>query len=217
MFERVLNILLFLSLGVILGAVFFFGLGVAGVLFNPELLSSRTIAGGLNASVLERLMVAVTAASIVALGSAVPLMFSRPRRTNAVAFGSLLLLAPLFVYLALSLFPEIDSLRVAIGSFDPVLTAKEDLHVRFTELHGRFSLLVRIGFGLGLIALVAHVLTLVSRTEPGAPQVQARKNAGAPAKRTEPGTPRQPEPAGEVPDTPAADRTAEAGRTNPEG
>ena len=217
MFERVLNILLFLSLGVILGAVFFFGLGVAGVLFNPELLSSRTIAGGLNAGILERLMVALTAASIVALGSAVPLMFSRPRRTNVVAFGSLLLLAPLCIYLALSLFPEIDSLRVAIGSFDPVLAAKEDLHVRFTELHGRFSLMVRIGFGLGLIALVAHVLTLVSRTRPGAPQAQARENAGAPAKRTEPAVPRRPERRTEESGTPAADRRAEAGRANPEG
>ena len=205
MFERVLNILLLLSIGIILGAVLFFGIGAAGVLFNPELLPSRTIAGGLNAGILERLMVLLTAASIVALGSAIPLMFSRPRRTNIVAFGSLLLLAPISIYLALSLFPEVDSLRVAIGSFDPVLTAKENLHVRFTELHGRFSLLVRIGFGLGLLAFVAHILTLVSRREASTPQVHGAQNAGASAVSTKSAATQQPEPDAEIPATPTAD------------
>lgn len=163
MFERVLNILLLLSLGLLTGAILFFGLGVAGVLFNEELLASRTISGGLNARVLERLMVLVTATSIVALGSSIPLLFSRPRRTNGVTFIALVLALVLALYLSLDFFPEVDELRIRIGSFDPVLASKQELHARFTELHTRFSLLVRILFGLSVTGMVAHVLTLVSR------------------------------------------------------
>ena len=182
MFERILNILLVLALGVIIGSVFFFGLGVAGVLFNPELLPTRTLAGGLNAEVLRRLMVLVTGASIVALGSSIPLMFSRPRRTTVVLFACLVLLVPLSLYLSLVLFPEADALRVAIGSFDPVLAAKEDLHTTFTDLHGRFSLLTRIAFGLALIGLVAHLLSLVSAAARGREDVakdRGTKSGGA--------------------------------------
>ena len=158
MYHRTLHTLLLLSLGIMLGALVFFGLGVAGILFNPELVPSRTLSGALNTRVLERLMVLFAASGVLALGAYLPLYFSRPKQSN-LAVGVLLVgLLALVLYLSLVLFPEADALRTEIGSFDPVLPSKADVHARFEVAHERFSMLTKISSGLAFLAFVAHLV-----------------------------------------------------------
>ncbi len=160
MFHRILHTLLLLSLGILLGALLFFGLGVAGILFNFELIPSRTLAGALNTRILERLMVLAAGAGVLSLGAYIPLFFSRPRQANLPTGILLLILAAILLYLSIWLFPEADALRTTIGSFDPVLPSKEETYRLFQDAHQRFSLLTKIASILAFMSFVSHIASL---------------------------------------------------------
>ena len=168
MYYRLLALLHLLALGVAIGSILLFGIGVAGQVFNVELIASRTLSGAINSAVLERLMMVLVVCSAIAVATIIPARFAHPQRAGNVAVVSTLLFATLVIYLAFFLFPEIDGIRAAIGSFDPVLAEKEPLHLRFTQLHSRFSLLVRI---TSVFALVAFG---VSARHAGNPMVKSR-------------------------------------------
>lgn len=163
MYHRILHTFLLLSLGILLGALLFFGLGVAGILFNPELIPSRTLSGALNTRILERLVVLASGAGVLSLGAFIPLYFTRPRQANLTSGVLLLILAGILIYLSLFLFPEADALRTSIGSFDPVLPSKSEIYARFQSSHERFSLLTKFASLLAFVAFVSHVVALDSK------------------------------------------------------
>ena len=152
MYYRLLALLHLLALGVAIGAVLLFGVAIAGQVFDIHLVPSRTLSGALNSAILERLMMVLVVCAVIAVATIVPARFAKPRRAGSVAVVATTLFALLVVYLAFWLFPEVDRMRIAIGSFDTILTEKEPLHLRFSELHGRFSLFVRIAWVLALVA-----------------------------------------------------------------
>lgn len=154
MYYRLLAVLHLLSLGVALGGILLFGVGVAGNVFDPAFIPSRTSAGALNSAILERLTMLLVVCAVVAMATILPARFARPRRSGSLAVAMAFLFALIVTYLGFFLFPDVDALRIAIGSFDPVLAEKQGLYERFGELHDRFSLLVRIAAVCALAGFV---------------------------------------------------------------
>lgn len=169
MYRRILHTLLLLSLGISIGAILFFGLGVAGVLFDQELISGRTLSGAINARVLQRLMVLLSASAVISAGCAVPLFTLKKRSLSIVTLISVSLLLAGALYLSLVLFPEADEMRRAIGSFDPVIPTKSAIYSEFQTAHSRFSLMSRGLFLLAAGAFVSHLLSLTSKVRFDAP------------------------------------------------
>lgn len=161
MLKYVVSILVFLALSVVIGGIFFFGAGVAAVLFEPGLLPSRTIAGAANSAILERLgLFLVGACTVLVLGGGYLVVKYGQWLQWGVLLVSLAMLAAA-VYAAYWLFPELDQLRSAIGSFEPVSVEKAALYERFQQGHDTYSLVMRMVLGGGVVVLMLHSAGLV--------------------------------------------------------
>lgn len=163
----------------------FFGVGVASVLFQPDLLPGRTLAGAVNATVLHRLNVLVGACSAVLTLMLAYLAFATPRSTSRIAFWLSFVLLGVTLYATLVLFPEINGLRLEIGDFDNVLAAKEAALERFQGLHVRYSRLVQGGLIASVLILVLHVTFLVRRSDPVLLEKRKKKAEKQATKATE--------------------------------
>lgn len=166
MFRAVIHIVLVLALAVLVGAVLFFGAGVASVLFQPGLLPGRTLAGAANAMVLHRLNVVTGVCAAIVPLTLGYLAFSAPRAASRIAFGVSIVLLIVVLYLGLNLFPEVNALRLEIGDFDHVLAAKEPLQERFRDLHVLYSRLMQGVLFAGVGLLITHVAILARGFNP---------------------------------------------------
>lgn len=172
MFRTIIHIVVFLTLTVLIGSVAFFGIGVAGVVFQPDILPSRTLSGAVNAAVLHRLNV-VSGAAVAVLSLALAyLAFASPRGTSRVSFGLVIPLLLATLYTTLILFPEINGLRLEIGDFDHILAAKEPVLERFHQLHGRYSKLVQGGLIASVLILIFHVIFITRRADPATRRIR---------------------------------------------
>ena len=165
MFRITIHIIIFLTLSVLIGSVLFFGAGVAGVLFQPDLIPSRTLSGAVNVSILHRLNVLTGACSGVLALALAYMAFASPRGTSRIAFWLSVPLLIVTLYATLLLFPEINGLRLEIGDFDNILSIKEPLHEQFQSLHVRYSRIVQGGLIASLLILIVHVAHLALRAD----------------------------------------------------
>jgi len=160
--KYLLNILMILALGIWLGSILFFGLGVASVLFAPGMLDGRTEAGAVNSAILARLGVMEVVCGVVVLAGALYMAVRGKRVLNWIVLLCSVVMLATASYNAFQLFPEINAMRVSIGDFDAVASEKESLRSEFNAQHQTYSMLVKGEFAVGVLALVLHVTTLVS-------------------------------------------------------
>lgn len=161
MLRYVVNALVLLALAVWIGSLVFFGAAVAPVVFDASLVVSRTTSGAINAAILARLGLIETVAGIVLLGGA---MYGVYRTGSWLSWGVLVLavgMAGTSFYYNNVLFPRMNEVRIAIGSFDHVAAEKTSLRTEFEKGHRRYSLLVRCVLAAGILALVFHSSSLV--------------------------------------------------------
>jgi len=161
MFRYVVSSLVVLALAVWIGALVFFGAAVAPVVFDPQLIPSRTLSGAVNAAILVRMSLIETVAAIIVVGGSV---YGVYRTGSWLSWGVLVLavgMAGTSYYYNNVLFPRLDDLRIGIGSFDFVAAEKIPLREEFSRLHRTYSLLVRLVLGAGIVALVLHSSSLV--------------------------------------------------------
>ena len=168
MFRYVVNSLFVLALAIWIGSLVFFGAAVAPSIFNPALIASRTQAGAINVAILGRLRVIETVACVIVVGGAV---YGVYRTGSWLSWGVLVLALGMTItslYYNNILFPRLNELRIAIGSFDHVATEKSALHAAFEQGHAHYSLMVKVVLIAGIVALVLHSASLVNyrlRTE----------------------------------------------------
>jgi len=160
--KYLLNVVMILALGIWLGSILFFGIGVASVLFSPGLLDGRTTAGAVNSAILARLGMLEVVCGIVVLSGALYMAVRGRRVLNwIVLFCSIVMLATAS-YNTFQLFPEINAMRVSVGNFDAVAAEKEPLRAEFNAQHQKYSMLVKGEFALGVLAMILHVSSLVA-------------------------------------------------------
>ena len=160
--KYLLNILMILALGIWLGSILFFGVGVASVLFAPGMLDGRTEAGAVNSAILARLGVLEVVCGVVVLAGALYMAVRGKRVLNWIVLACSVLMLSTASYNAFQLFPEINAMRVSIGDFDALASEKEALRSEFNAQHQTYSMLVKGEFAVGVLALMLHVTTLVS-------------------------------------------------------
>jgi hypothetical protein len=130
------------------GAVAFFGIGVAPVMF--KVLPSKDLAGALNSVILHRLNV-VELVGATLTGVAFALLFPlKADKQYRIALALLVTMVVLWAAYALGLTAEMKSLRRAINSFDTPDTASLPLVERFRGLHHWYSRLVSANLLVGL-------------------------------------------------------------------
>ena len=187
MFRISVHVIVLLALSVLIGSVMFFGAGVAGVVFQPELLPSRTLAGAVNAAVLHRLNMFAGGCSAMLVVTLGYLAYSSPRGTSRIAFWLSIPLLGVLLYAALVLFPEVNGLRLEIGDFDNVLASKVAAQERFGELHVVYSRLIQGALFTSVLLLILHVTYLLRRFDPGlrkrvaAAKGEKKKSGASPA------------------------------------
>ncbi|MCE2502662.1 MAG: DUF4149 domain-containing protein [Chlorobi bacterium] len=160
MYRSVLHIIAIVGLAVMIGSLFFFGVGVAGVIFQEGVLPSRTLAGNLNVVILHRLAVMQGVMATIVVCILGYLAYTSPRGTNRSAFWLALFAFLCAIYSGLILLPEIGSLQLEIGNFDHLLEAKKEAHQRFTSLHSRNTVVVMVQLLAAAASLVLHALRL---------------------------------------------------------
>lgn len=162
MFRYVVSSLVVLALAIWIGSLTFFGAVVAPVIFDAAVIVSRTEAGEINAAILSRLGLIEAIASVIVAGGAI---YGVYRTRNWLSWGVLVLSVGMAItsyYYNDILFPRMNELRVAIGSFDTIANEKRALKAEFDQSHATYSMLVKLVLGSGLIALVLHSSSLVN-------------------------------------------------------
>lgn len=161
MFRYVVNSLVILALAIWVGSIVLFGAAVAPVVFDRTIVASRTQAGEINAAILAHLAVIESVAAVVIVGGAV---YGVYRTGSWLSWGVLVIaiaMASAAYYNSRVLFPRVNELRLAIGSFDPVPAEKAALKAEFDSLHKQSAFMVRCLLVGGVIALVLHGSSLV--------------------------------------------------------
>lgn len=155
--RTIFNILIYLALSFLIGATTFFGIAVAGAVFNG-LIPSKAISGAINSAILFKLAFIHVVASIVLF--AVFLFKSITFKKKSFWLGSLIsiVLINISIYNYTTFLPNIDKLRVEIGNFDNVAENKLELKKEFDELHKKYSNLVKLILFLSVSILVLNNL-----------------------------------------------------------
>jgi len=165
MFKYLFSIIVYLALAVLIGSVVFFGAGVASLLFQPDFLPSRTMAGMINSAILGRLGRIEIVAEVLLVGGT---LFMAARYRHWLNWGALIIAVGMLAttaYTSARLYPRMDDLRVAIGDFDHMPTEKAELKAEFDRGHRLYSNLEK-GVLLGaVLVLILHTTALVRRTE----------------------------------------------------
>jgi len=165
MLKYVLNIVVYLSLALWIGSLVFFGAGVASLLFQPDMLPSRTLAGAVNSAILGRLGKIEIVAGVLLVGGT---FYAAFRYRHVLNWVVLVISAAMLVtaaYYTTTLFPKMDALRVEIGDFDHVPTEKLALREEFEQGHKTYSSLVKGVLAGGVLVLVLHTIAFVRYTE----------------------------------------------------
>lgn len=165
MLKYLLNIVVYLALAVWIGSLVFFGAGVASVLFQPDMLPGRTLAGAVNSVILGRLGKIEIVAGVLLVGGT---LYTAARYKHLLNWLVLLLSVGMLataIYYTGTLYPRMESLRVAIGDFDHLPAEKMTLKAQFDEGHVLYSTLVKGVLGAGLLVLALHTVAMVRYTE----------------------------------------------------
>ncbi len=165
MLKYVLNVIIYLALAAWIGSVLFFGIGVAGAVFQPGLLPSRTLAGAVNGEIIRRLGMFEIVAGVLLVGGTLYTAFRYRQWMNwATLVISAAMLATAFYYTNV-LFPRVNATRIAIGDFDAIPAEKMALRDAFDADHRLYSSLAKgVLFG-GVVVLVLHTVGFVRYTE----------------------------------------------------
>lgn len=161
MFRYVVSSLVVLALATWIGSLIFFGAVVAPVVFDATVVASRTEAGAINAAVLTRLGLIEAVVSVIVAGGAI---YGVYRTGSWLSWGVLVLAIGMGItsyYYNNVLFPRVNELRVAIGSFDAMPSEKKSLKTEFDSGHARYSMLVKLVLAAGVLALVLHSSSLM--------------------------------------------------------
>lgn len=134
------------------GAVAFFGIGVAPVIF--KVLPSKDLAGTLNGVILHRLnMLELIGATLSGIGFALLFAFKHTKYYK-VALTLLLSMMLIWVIYALGLTSIMNDLRRNINSFDAPNASSKELVERFRGCHHWYSRLVSANIIVGLVLVV---------------------------------------------------------------
>lgn len=167
MFKYLFNVLVYLALGVWIGSIVFFGAGVASLLFQPDLLLSRTTAGMINSAILGRLGRVEIIAAVLLVGGTLYMAAHYRRWLNWAALAVAVGMLGATAYTNASLYPKMDQLRITIGDFDRLPAEKAEMKAEFDRGHKLYSNLEKgILFG-GILVLILHTSALVSAAERG--------------------------------------------------
>lgn len=161
MVRYVANILVYLALAVWIGGLLSFGVFVAPTLFGGAVSLPRDVAGAINSAILGRLGMVEVACGVVLVGGTLYGVVRIGSWMNWSAFLlSIAMLATSFYY-ARVLFPEMDRLRVQIGSFENLPAEKAPLKKQFDDGHLVYSRLARGVLIGGVLVLVLQTASLV--------------------------------------------------------
>ena len=154
-FDRVFVFVETLAAGVWVGALAGFGFAVAGTVFQE--LPTINLAGNVNAAVLEKLnRLEFIAAACLAVSAIYFLL--RSDWWTAVRFVKTVLVVTMvvtLVYYALVVGDRLEYLRtVEIQDFDNFDVTKQIFRDEFTQLHHRYTQLVKANLGLGVLYLL---------------------------------------------------------------
>lgn len=134
------------------GAVAFFGIGVAPVIF--KVLPSKDLAGALNSVILHRLnMLELVGATLSGIGFALLFAFKHTKYYK-VSIALLLGMVLLWAIYALGLTSAMNDLRRTINSFDVPDAASQALIERFRGFHHWYSRLVGANIVVGVTLVV---------------------------------------------------------------
>jgi Domain of unknown function (DUF4149) len=165
MLKYILNIVVYLALAIWIGSLVFFGAGVASLLFQPDMLPSRTLAGAVNSAILGRLGKIEIVAGVLLVGGT---FYTAVRYKHLLNWAVLVLSAAMLVtaaYYTSTLYPKMDTLRVEIGDFDRLPAEKAALREQFDQGHATYSALVKGVLATGVLVLVLHTIAFVRYTE----------------------------------------------------
>lgn len=165
MLKYVLNIVIYLALALWIGSLVFFGAGVAALLFQPEMLPSRTLAGAVNSAILGRLGKIEIVAGVLLVGGTFYTAFRYRHLLNWIVLAISAAMLVTAAYYTTTLYPKMDALRVEIGDFDHVPSEKFALREEFDRGHETYSSLVKGVLGAGVLVLVLHTIAFVRYTE----------------------------------------------------
>lgn len=167
MFKYLFNIVVYLALAVWIGSIVFFGAGVASMLFQPDILPSRTMAGMVNSAILGRLGRVEIISAVLLVGGTLYMAAHYRRWLNWAALAIAVGMLGATAYTNASLYPKMDQLRITIGDFDRLPAEKAGMKAEFDRGHKLYSNLEKgILFG-GILVLILHTAGLVSAAERG--------------------------------------------------
>lgn len=170
MFKYLFSIVIYLALAVWIGSIVFFGAGVASVLFQPDVLPSRTMAGMVNSAILGRLGKVEIVAGVLLVGGTLFTAAYYQRWLNWLSFAIALGMLATTAYTNSTLYPKMDALRVSISDFDHIPAEKMELKGEFDKGHKLYSNLEKGVLLAGVLVLILHTVAFVRHAE-----VQARR------------------------------------------
>jgi hypothetical protein len=148
------------SVGVWLGSMIFFGVGVAAPIF--KILPSKDLAGTLNAVILQRLnLIEYISFCLLVIGLA---LCNRPVRgmIRTLPFVIAGIMLCITLWYAQGISPRMNTLKRTIVSFDTPQEQDAQAISEFRSLHIVYSRLVGINAGLLLLLIVWQSAFLVS-------------------------------------------------------
>ncbi len=165
MLKYLLNVVVYLSLALLIGSIVFFGAGVASLLFQPDLLPNRTMAGMVNSAILGRLGKIEIVAGVLLVGGTLYTAARYKQWLNWLVLAMSVGMLATTAYTSSKLFPKMNELRLAIGDFDHIPAEKEPLKVEFDRGHKLYSNLEKgVLFG-GVLVLILHTVAFIRYTE----------------------------------------------------
>lgn len=170
MFKYLFSIVVYLALAVWIGSIVFFGAGVASLLFQPDVLPSRTMAGMVNSAILGRLGKVEIVAGVLLVGGTLFTAAYYRRWLNWISLAIAVGMLATTAYTNSTLYPKMDALRVSISNFDHVPAEKIELKAEFDKGHKLYSNLEKGILLGGVLVLILHTVAFVRQAE-----VQARR------------------------------------------
>jgi hypothetical protein len=145
-------LLVYSGLGLWLGSIIFFGIGVTAPVF--KLLPSKDLAGTLNGVILHRLNILEhVAAAMLLAGLLLAGVLVRDWR-RGTPFALALIMTVLLAYYAHYITPAMEALKVHINSFDTPNAASMRFVQEFRSWHVVYSRLVSANLVLGLVLFI---------------------------------------------------------------
>jgi hypothetical protein len=165
MLKYFLNVVVYLALAMWIGGLVFFGAGVASLLFQPGVLPNHTMAGAVNSAILGRLNYIEMGAGVLLMGGTFYTAIRYKQWMNWLSLAIVIAMVGTAAYYTGTLYPKMESLRVAIGDFDNLPAEKMVLKEEFDKGHKLYSALAKGVLGGGVLVLILHTIGFVRYTE----------------------------------------------------